>query len=38
MAYSGVRRKVFISHYGVDRDEVRKFIDKWSDVFIAKEI
>lgn len=38
MAYNGVRRKVFISHYGVDRDAVRSFIDKWSDVFIAKEL
>lgn len=38
MAYTGVRRKVFISHYGVDRDAVRSFIDKWSGVFIAKEI
>lgn len=38
MAYEGVRRKVFISHYGVDRAEVKKFIDKWSNVFIAKEI
>lgn len=38
MAYDGVRRKVFISHYGVDRDAVRNFIDKWSDVFIAKEL
>ena len=38
MAYSGVRRKVFISHYGVDRGAVRSFIDKWNGVFIAKEI
>ena len=38
MSYSGTRRKVFISHYGADRDAVKKFIDKWSDVFIAKEL
>ena len=38
MAYNGIRRKVFISHYGVDRTAVRSFIDKWSNVFIAKEL
>lgn len=38
MAYSGTRRKVFVSHYGVDRTAVKNFIDKWSNVFIAKEI
>lgn len=38
MAYSGVRRKVFISHYGADREAVRNFIDKWNEVFIAKEL
>lgn len=38
MSYNGTRRKVFVSHYGADRDAVRNFIDKWSDVFIAKEL
>ena len=38
MAYYGTRRKVFISHYGADRTAVRNFIDKWSNVFIAKEL
>ena len=38
MAYTGIRRKVFMSHYGADRVAVRNFIDKWSDVFIAKEL
>lgn len=33
-----IRRKVFISHYGVDRPAVKEFIDKWSDVFIPKEL
>ncbi len=38
MTYKGIRRKVFVSHYGGDRTAVKKFIDKWSDVFIAKEL
>jgi len=38
VAYNGTRRKVFVSHYGVDRTAVRNFIDKWSNVFIAKEL
>ena len=38
MSYSGVRRKVFISHYGGDRDAARRFIDKWSGVFIPKQL
>lgn len=38
MAYNGTRRKVFVSHYGADRTAVKNFIDKWSNVFIAKEL
>lgn len=38
MAYNGIRRKVFVSHYGKDRAAVKNFITKWSDVFIAKEL
>jgi hypothetical protein len=38
MANEQIRRKVFISHYGMDRTAVRSFIDKWSEVFIPKEI
>ena len=30
------RRKVFISHYGADRDEVDAFIRNFSNVFISK--
>ena len=38
MTYSGVRRKVFLSHYGGDRAAVGRFIDKWSSVFIPKQL
>lgn len=36
MTYSGVRRKVFISHYECDRDAAQKFIDDFSAVFIPR--
>ncbi len=39
MAYAGTKRKVFISFYQGDKDEVDQFIAKWSDqegVFTAK--
>lgn len=39
MAYSGTRRKVFISHYKGDHDEVQTFLDTFGDkekVFIPK--
>lgn len=31
MAYTGTKRKVFISHYKGDKDEVEAFIDEFSD-------
>ncbi len=39
MAYTWIRRKVFISFYQGDREEVDEFIEKWADregVFIPK--
>jgi hypothetical protein len=30
MAYNGVRRKVFVSHYKGDVNAVGNFIDKWA--------
>ena len=33
-----VRRKCFISYHQADEGEVRKFIDDFDDVFIAKEL
>lgn len=40
MAYSGTRRKVFISHYKGDHDEVQTFIDQFGEkgenVFITR--
>ncbi len=41
MVYSGIRRKVFISHYKGDIDAVQAFLDKWADeerVFIPKQL
>ncbi len=33
-----VRRTVFVSHFGGDRQTVREFIDQWSHVFIPKQL
>jgi len=41
MAYKGIRRKVFISHYKGDVTAVGNFIDKWAyeeEVFIPKQL
>lgn len=41
MAYRGVRRKVFISHYKGNVTAARNFIDKWAydeEVFIPKQL
>jgi len=41
MSYTGTKRKVFVSHYGVDRQAVKNFIDKWAyqeGVFIPKQL
>lgn len=38
MTYSGTKRKVFFSYYRDDRPAVNKFVDRWSDVFIAKNL
>ena len=41
MTTQHVRRKVFISHYGGDRNAVKKFLDKWGyseRVFIPKQL
>ena len=37
MAFS-TRRKVFISYYHGDQDEVNEFVEEFSDVFIAKTV
>lgn len=34
MAYQGIRRKVFVSHYKGDKNEVEAFIKKYEKVFI----
>lgn len=33
-----IRRKVFISYFHADQEEVEEFIDEWEDVFIPKAI
>lgn len=41
MAYTGTKRKVFISYHQADQKEVQEFIDKWSvkeGVFIPKAL
>ncbi len=41
MAYKGIRRKVFVSHYKGDREAIQNFIDKWAyeeGVFIPKQL
>jgi hypothetical protein len=41
MAYTGIKRKVFISHYRGDRNEVDAFIDEFANrqkVFIPMSL